>query len=252
MSRHRRYRIIGGVALVAALLFGESVVDVVAQIAMRVRLAAVVAQSEGVPTGAIVFIKAGACPTGYEEDTDINGKTVVGTLVANGNVGGTGGADNVTPTGTNGAATFTGTAWTPPAIAWPAGVPTHSGTTATFAGTQTTTIVNHTHTLATGTGATGNFSQVIGTIDTSSGGTGGSPTQSALATVTGNPVAGGAANYTPAGTITVTSQGTIAWPAGVPTNGTYTPAGTNSAATFTGNSFDNRSAFVRLIACRKT
>jgi len=61
-----------------------------------------------------------------------------------------------------------------------------------------TDIVNHLHTLATGTTATGNFSQVIGTIDTSSGGTGATPTQTALATRSGNPV-GGVATGTTAG-----------------------------------------------------
>lgn len=48
---------------------------------------------------------------------------------------------------------------------------------------------SHTHTLATGTGSTGNFSQVIGTVDTSSGGTGGTPTQTALGTISGSTTA---------------------------------------------------------------
>jgi hypothetical protein len=61
-----------------------------------------------------------------------------------------------------------------------------------------TEVPNHLHTLATGTGATGNFSQVIGTVDTSSGGTGGTPTQTALGTLSGNPV-GGVASGTTAG-----------------------------------------------------
>lgn len=47
----------------------------------------------------------------------------------------------------------------------------------------------HTHALATGTGSTGNFSQVIGTVDTSSGGTGGTPTQTALGTLSGSTTA---------------------------------------------------------------
>lgn len=95
------------------------------------------------------------------------------------------------------------TAGTPAgSVSWPVGVPT-------FSGTPSTDVVNHLHTLATGTGSTGSFSQVIGTVDTSSGGTGATPTQTALATRSGNPVAGGVANYTPAGT--------VAWPAGVST-----------------------------------
>lgn len=52
---------------------------------------------------------------------------------------------------------------------------------------------NHLHTLATGTTATGNFAQVLGTVDTSSGGTGGTPTQTALGTLSGNPTANGVA-----------------------------------------------------------
>jgi hypothetical protein len=57
-------------------------------------------------------------------------------------------------------------------------------------------VVNHLHTLATGTGATGNFAQVIGTVDNSSGGTGGTPTQTALGTLSGNPVGGVASGTT--------------------------------------------------------
>ena len=56
---------------------------------------------------------------------------------------------------------------------------------------------------------------------------------------------------TPAGTVTITNQGSIAWPAGVPTIGAYTPLGSISAPTFTGTQFDNRSAFIRMIACKK-
>jgi len=82
------------------------------------------------------------------------------------------------------------------------GAKTVAASAQTFAGTESTAIVNHLHTLATGSGATGNFSQVIGTVDTSSGGTGATPTQTALGTRSGNPVAGGVASYTPAGTNT--------------------------------------------------
>lgn len=152
-----------------------------------------------VPAGAILFVISGACPTGYTEEANVSGKTILGTTNGAGNVGTTGGNDNITPAGNNTAPTFTGT--------------------------PSTCVVNHLHTLATGTGSTGNFSQVIGTVDTSSGGTGGTPTQTALGTLSGNPTAGGAANCT--------------------------PAGSNSAPSFTGTQFDNRSAFIRLIACKK-
>ena len=77
---------------------------------------------------------------------------------------------------------------------------THSGTavaahnvTQPSAHSNHTDVLNHLHTLATGTGSTGNFAQVIGTVDTSSGGTGGTPTQTALGTLSGNPTANGVA-----------------------------------------------------------
>jgi hypothetical protein len=54
-------------------------------------------------------------------------------------------------------------------------------------------VLNHKHPLATGTGASGNFNQVIGTQDASSGGTGGTPTQAALGTLSGDPSANGVA-----------------------------------------------------------
>lgn len=57
-------------------------------------------------------------------------------------------------------------------------------------------VPNHVHPLATGTGSTGNFAQVIGTVDTSSGGTGAAPTQTALGTLSGNPPGGVATGTT--------------------------------------------------------
>lgn len=215
----------------------------------------------GLPSGAVFFITSGTCPAGTTEATDLAGKTLLGTLAANADVGTTGGVDSLTPqgtvsqptltmnaytpAGTNGTATFTPTG----TISWPAGVPI-------FTGSASSVVVNHVHTLATGTGSTGSFAQVIGTVDTSSGGTGATPTQTALGTRSGNPVAGGAASYTP--------EGTLAWPVGVPTFGgaqgtvpaetfTGTPAtltGSVSQPTFTGTAFDNRSAFTKVIFCR--
>jgi hypothetical protein len=77
----------------------------------------------------------------------------------------------------------------------------HAGTAVADHASHThtyTEVPNHLHTLATGTGASGNFSQVIGTVDTTSGGVGGTPTQTALGTLSGNPV-GGVATGTTAG-----------------------------------------------------
>lgn len=182
---------------------------------------------ESLPAGAIVLIASGLCPVGYVEETSLNGRLPMGTLAANANVGTTGGADQVTPAGTNAGSSVSAHAG--------AAVADHASHTHTYS-----QVVNHTHPLATGTGATGNFAQVIGTIDTSSGGTGAAPTQTALGTVSGN-AAGGVA------------QGTTAGPGAVLTHAVTQPANhVVTQPTFTGTPLDNRSAFVRVIYCRKT
>jgi hypothetical protein len=61
------------------------------------------------PSGSIVMITSGTCSAGWTEATELNGKTLVGTVAANNNVGTTGGSDSITPTGTVTAPTFTGT-----------------------------------------------------------------------------------------------------------------------------------------------
>lgn len=50
------------------------------------------------PAGAIGLITLGACPAGFSEVSALDGKTLIGTLAAHGNVGTTGGSDTVTPT----------------------------------------------------------------------------------------------------------------------------------------------------------
>ena len=76
-------------------------------------LAPAVGGGGSLPSGAMVLIESGACPAGTTESTTMNGVTVIGTLTANGNVGTTGGADSLTPAGTNtggGVSAHTGTA----------------------------------------------------------------------------------------------------------------------------------------------
>lgn len=207
---------------------------------------------EGVPTGSIVFIKAGTCPTGYTEDTDFNGKAVIGTVAANGNVGTTGGSDTITPAGNNSAPAFTGNAWSAPAVSWPAGVPTHSGTAATFAGNALGT---HAHELPWQIPTTTTIRQIaVGTFGTGTSRAATAVSAAGTANTTSAAVALSQAVSagTPAGSVTITNQGTVAWPASVPTIGAYTPTGSVAAPTFTGTQFDNRSAFIRVIACRKT
>lgn len=151
------------------------------------------------------------------------------------------------PAGTNGTGTVT---------------PLGTNQALTFTGTPSSVVVNHLHTLATGTGSTGNFSQVVGTVDTSSGGTGATPTQTALGTLSSNPTVGGASSYTPAGTIntptftgssSVTSAETFTGSALGTHQHAVTATGTNGTSAVTGtlNSFDNRSAWMKVIFCVK-
>jgi hypothetical protein len=219
----------------------------------------------GLPAGAVMLILSGTCPTGYTEATELNGVTLIGTLAANGDVGSTGGANNITPAGTfsgtpatlahSGAAVSAHTgaavgnhAVTQPTIAWPAAVPP-------FLGTSSTCVPNHVHVENINTATTGGLGGFPALIDTSTSGS----TATGLSTANNT---GGSANCTPAGT--------NSWPAGVPvasgaavdahsvtqpanhsvtqaSDHSYTPAGT-----FAGSSFDNRSAFVRVIFCKKS
>jgi hypothetical protein len=55
-------------------------------------------QMEGIPAGLIV-VSLTACPVGFTEVNSLSGRSLIGTLNANGNVGTTGGNDNVTPSG---------------------------------------------------------------------------------------------------------------------------------------------------------
>ena len=210
----------------------------------------------GVPSGAILLIATGTCPSGFSEATGLDGVMLRGTLAAHGNVGTSGGSDTITPTVatlTAAAQTFSGSsatssavsggtpagtntsgAFTEGAISWPVGVPTHSGTT-------------------------------INAIATTSGSKAGSST-GAFTAIGG--VAPGS-SFTP----TINSQGTIAWPAGVPTiaagsftqptftgsalathTHTLTATGTNGTSAVTGtlNSFDNRPAYLNVIFCQKS
>lgn len=201
----------------------------------------------GLPSGATVLVSSGSCPTGFSEDTALNGVMLVGTLAANGDVGTTGGSDTITPTVnslTAAAQVFTGSSTTVPALgagtlatAWPAGVPT-------FSGASSTDVVTHQHGLSWARGAT------TGGATTQQGFTSSQDTSSTAITQKVDAPAGAVASYTP--------TGTVAWPAGVPTvsgstaTGALTPLGSNASSAVTGtlNSFNNRPAFVKVIFCK--
>ncbi len=174
----------------------------------------------GVAPGQITLILSGTCPAGFSEVSALNGKTLVGTVAANGNVGTTGGADTITPVGTVAAPVFTGTP-----------------------------LAGHTHTL---TGLTANVSAGTPT------GTVGSVNATATPALTSANAAGqNVANFVhthPAPTFTGISMPTHNHGPGTLANSATsagTPAGSNSAPAFTGTSLDNRSAFVRVIFCSK-
>jgi hypothetical protein len=239
--------------------------------------AVVVSGSSGVPTGAIVFVASGACPSGYSEVSALSGRMLRGTVTANGNVGGTGGSDTITPAGTNSAPALTMNSYTPAGtnatgtvtplgtIAWPAGVPTHSGTAASFSGNALGT---HAHELPFQIASTTAFRQIAAATF----GTGTSRAATSTQTHTANTTSAAVALSqavtagTPAGSVTITNQGTIAWPAGVPTlsgSSSVTSAqtftgqaatltGSVAAPAFTGTQFDNRAAYINLIGCQKT
>jgi len=217
----------------------------------------------GIPAGAIIFINTGACPAGYTEVAGLDGRMVLGTLNANANVGTTGGNDNITPAGTNGAQTFTGSALGTHAHS--AGtyansggsVNAHSGSAVADHASHThdyTQVPNHVHPYCSQTATTGGASSYEhGAIDASSAAT-------ECSMLTNNPSGGVATGTTvgPSATLThgVTqpanhtfTQPTIGGSSEAISGGT--PAGTVTVPAFTGTSFDNRSAFVRLIGCKK-
>lgn len=196
------------------------------------------------PSGSIVFVATGSCPTSYTEVTALNGKMIRGTLAANGNVGTTGGNDTYTPAGTISALTFTGSAWAAPAVAWPAGVPTHTGTAASFTGNSVTSSA------VTGGTPAGTISALTTGADSSTTG-GVAKAVAQTPTFTGSALATHTHTTTATGSVTITAQGTVAWPAGVPTLAAYTPAGTVNTPALTGTPATVVPAYTLLIACSK-
>ena len=250
------------------------------------------------PTGAIILIVSGSCPSGFTEEASLNGKFVLGTLNGSGDVGGAGGADNVIPSGTNSAPTFTGNAlaghahtFTGSALAGHAhtftgsALGTHQHGTGTYAtsahsGTAVDNHASHTHTYtdvpnhvhvqtahsaatgpnvgygvdaSTNTAVTSGYSTANPTGGVATGTTAGpsatlthSVTQPSAHTLSGSSeaISGG----TPTGSLDSVSAGTPTGTLDSVSGGT--PAGSVAAPVFTGNSFDNRPAFVKVIFCR--
>jgi hypothetical protein len=202
-----------------------------------------------IPSGTLLMIASGTCPSGYTESSALNGKTLVGTLAANKDVGTTGGADTITPAGTNGAPVFTGSALgTHLHATGTYATSAHSGTAVADHASHThtyTEVITHTHAVTSvGSLATGAATNLTGASDTSS------------TTATAAAPAGAVSTGTTAGPSATLTHG-VTQPSAHTLSGSSeavsagTPTGTNSAPVFTGTQFDNRSAFVRVIFCTK-
>jgi hypothetical protein len=124
------------------------------------------------------LIDSGSCPAGYAEVAGLNGRTILGTVAANGNAGGTGGSATITPQGTISAITQ---------------VITHTHTVSV-------TDPGHTHTLPVG--ATDDTSAPFDRADAGTNTSGANATTASGSNTTGisastaNP-AGGVASITP-------------------------------------------------------
>ncbi len=188
----------------------------------------------GLPAGAIVLIVSGSCPSGFVEETALDGRMLLGTLAANADVGTTGGADNITPQGTVSQPTFTGDA-----------LPGHSHT---FTGNA---LASHDH--GGGTYAVGSSTTGISIADHSTGNTrsGGGATGFTDAAAAAHAITDpGHTHGSFTGRSEAVSPGT---PTGTNSSDSAgTPSGAVSQPTFTGTSFDNRPAFIRVIFCRKS
>src|SRR5882762_3143144 len=86
------------------------------------------------PSGMIVLMISGTCPSGFTEVAALNGKMLKMTLAANGDVGQAGGSATITPIGTVTAPTFTGTPATTSAVS--AGTPVGTNGVATAGATS--------------------------------------------------------------------------------------------------------------------
>lgn len=167
------------------------------------------------PAGAIILIKSGTCPDGYVEDADLAGRTIIGTVAANDDIGTTGGADAITPAGTISAINQ---------------VINHTHTVNVTDPTHNHTQNAHTHVITSQTATTGSAtSYEHGTLDTSSA-------ETEATEVTGSTTATNQAAATGITASTANPAGGVA---------SVTP-------TFTGTQFDNRSAFARVIFCQKS
>lgn len=197
------------------------------------------------PSGAMIMILSGTCPSSFTEVTALNGQFLEGTIAANGDVGGTGGNSTITPAGTVSTPTFSGASDTTSAVS--AGTPAGSnGTTttgATSAGTPAGTNASTTITSAsTEVPVTSPTKYVFSTLNSAAAASSSPSITIPAETFTGSALATHT-HTVPAETFTGSALGTHTH--------TVTPTGTVSQPTFTGNSVDPRPPFTKVIFCSK-
>lgn len=238
-----------GLVLVAAVAAGELIAE---QIAVRIRSTYVQAQGGSLNAGDIVIRVSGGCGAGFTEVASLDGKVIRGTVNANANQGGTGGSDTITPEGSVSAPTFTGSALSGHSHGTGTyATSAHSGTAVADHASHThtyTEVPNHVHVQTVNSATTGGTSGY--TPDTSTN------TGVASGYSTANPTGGVATGTTNGPSATLTHS--VTQPSAHSLSGSSesvsggTPAGTNSAPTFTGTQFSNLPAFVRVIFCEKS
>lgn len=219
-------------------------------------------------TSGTVQLRMNACLTGWTQQDALADKMLLMTTSAAGDAGATGGSNSITPT------VNSLTAAAPTVNSLTAAAQTHTGITASFTGQAATltgavaapvftgnTMATHQHELPlqiisstsqrflTAVFGTGTSRAASGANTTSANGTS-APVALSEAKSAGTPAGTNSVpaltmnSYTPLGTVTMTSQGT---------NGTSSVTGTLNSSSVTGtlNSFDNRSAWVKVIMCVK-
>ena len=205
-----RRKILAGVLLLVLFTIADLLAD---QLVIRIRPVSVGAQTGSLNTGDIVIRVSGACGTGFTEVATLSGKVVRGTTNANGDVGGTGGADTITPAGSVSAPTLTMNA--------------------------ITSVINHTHTISiTDPGHT--HTQNVNSATT------GATNGYGVDTSTNTPTASGYSTASATTGITASSANPGGGVASI------TPTGTASAPTFTGTQFSNLPAYTKVIFCEKS
>ena len=225
-----------------------------------------------IAVGLLTFVVSGVCPAGWPEVSALSGKTLVGTVAANGDVGTTGGSDTITPTVatlTAGAQTFTGTPGMVPAqvftgssantSAVSAGTPVGTNGTAAFTPAGTNGTVTGPAQVITWPAGVPTFAgialathqhelpmQLVSNVLTrfiASATFGVGASRAAIGQVANTANTTAAAVAMSQAVSAGTPAGTVTWPAGVPTNATSTiPAetftgtpGTVPAEVFTGS-----------------